>query len=268
MATIPKSLLEVDPHYDYRIKYPTSDGRPMGETDLHRQDMFDLIESLKLFYQGQRVYVSGNLLICYRPGNRRKHVSPDVFVVKDIDPHPRDNYILWEEGKAPEVVIEVTSESTREEDMDDKYVLYRDVLKVREYFLFDPRAEFLNPPLQGYRLVGGDYVRIEPMNGRLPSEVLGLHLEQDGGELRLWDPKTGKWIPTPNEAREQADTDRRQADAARQQADAARKEAETAAQRAEQVRQQEAQARQRAEAEIERLKQEIDSLRREKAGPK
>jgi Uma2 family endonuclease len=253
MATIPQTLLTSDAAYDYRIKYPTSDGRPMGETDVHRQDMFDLIESLKLFYAGQRVYVSGNLLICYKPGNKRKHVAPDVFVVKGIDPHPRENYILWEEGKGPDVAIEVTSESTKEEDLDDKYELYRDVLKVHEYFLFDPRAEFLKPPLQGYRLVGGDYVRIEPVNGRLPSQELGLHLEQHGEELRLWSPRTGKWIPTPTEAREQADSDRQRAEAA--------------AQRAEQARRQEAEARRHAEAEVERLKQEIKSLRRKSSGP-
>ena len=53
--------------------YPTSDGRPMGETDLHRRVMFDLIESLTMFYAGQKVYVSGNLLLFYEPGNKRRH---------------------------------------------------------------------------------------------------------------------------------------------------------------------------------------------------
>jgi Uma2 family endonuclease len=212
----------------------------MGETDIHRQDMFDLIESLKLHYAGQRVYVSGNLLICYKPTNKRKHVAPDVFVVKDIDPRLRENYLLWEEGKGPDVAIEVTSESTKEEDLDEKYELYRDVLKVREYFLFDPRDEFLKPPLQGYRLVDGRYIRIEVVNGRLPSEELGLHLERDGDELRLWNPNTGKWIPTPDEARAQAEA----------------------------ARKQEERARIRAEAEIERLTKELDSLRGKQSGTK
>jgi Uma2 family endonuclease len=226
----------------------------MGETDVHRQDMFDLIESLKLFYRGQRVYVSGNLLICYRPRNKRKHVAPDVFVVKGIDPHPRENYLLWEEGKGPDVVIEVTSESTKDEDLDEKYELYRDVLKVREYFLFDPRGEFLNPPLQGYRLVNGEYIPIKPVNGRLPSKELGLHLEPDGDELRLWDPKAGKWIPTLDEAREQAEHVRKQEEETRKQE--------------EQTRKREVQARLRAEAEVERLKKELETLRRSKSKPK
>jgi Uma2 family endonuclease len=159
--------------------------------------MFDLIESLKIFYQGQRVYVSGDLLIFYRPGNKRKRVAPDVFVVKGIDPRPRDKYILREEGKAPDVVIGVTSESTRKQDLKVKFALYRDVLRVHEYFLFDPRSEYLKPPLQGFRFVDSQFVRIEPVNGRLPSVKLGLHLETDGSALRLFDPQSASWIPTP-----------------------------------------------------------------------
>ena len=41
----------------------------------------------------------------------------------------RDNYILWEEGKGPDVVIELTSSSTHQEDIEGKFRLYRDVLK-------------------------------------------------------------------------------------------------------------------------------------------
>src|SRR5437764_10284646 len=61
--------------------YPTSDGKPMGETDWHRKLMNLLIEMLEDFFASQRVYVSGNLLLFYEQGNRRRHVSPDVFVV-------------------------------------------------------------------------------------------------------------------------------------------------------------------------------------------
>jgi len=208
MSTTPNNMPAINERYDYPIKYPTSDGRPMGETDIHRQCMFDLIEMLKLFYEGKRVYVSGNLLICYVPGSRRKHVSPDVFVVKDIDPHPRDNYLLWEEGKGPNVVIEVTSASTRKEDTKSKYELYRDVLKVAEYFLFDPRSEFLNPPLQGFHLSNGQYVPIRLIEGRIPSDELELHLESQGSQLRFWHPGMKQWIPTSDEARRSAEQER------------------------------------------------------------
>jgi hypothetical protein len=57
--------------------------------------------------------------------------------------------------------------------------------------------------MQGYRLHKGEYVAIKPVNGRLPSRVVGLHLERAGSDLRLWHPETGLWLPTPqaNEAR-------------------------------------------------------------------
>src|SRR5262249_25262943 len=160
------------------IVYPTRDGKPMAETELHRDDMVDTIQTLQDFFADRpRVYVSGNLLLYYEEGNRRKHVSPDVLVALGVPREPlRDYYLVWQEGKAPDFVVEITSKSTKREDQDKKFALYRDVLKVPEYFLFDPRAEYLKPSLQGYRLAAGEYAPIEPIAGRLPSQVLGLHL--------------------------------------------------------------------------------------------
>ena len=289
---------EIAPPRRENIVYPTSDGRPMGETDLHRSIMVDAIESLKLYYAGQQVYVSGNILLLYQPGNRRRHVSPDVLVVKGQDPHARENYLLWEEGQPPQVVIEVTSESTREEDLYDKFEIYRDRIRVPEYFLFDPRDEYLQPSLQGYRLKGRHYQVIEPVSGRLPSRELGLHLERHDRQLRFYDPATGVWIPTSAESREaalaqsreaearreQAEAERQQAEAERQQADAQRQQAEAERQQAQAQREQaeaerrqaqaqreqaEAELRQMetkwqvAEAEVEQLRQELQRLREE-----
>ena len=93
--------------------------------------------------------------------------------------------------------------------MKTKFLLYRDVLKVTEYFLFDPTEDYLDPPFQGFRLIGGDYVPSDPIEGRLPSEVLGLHLERDGEELRLFDPATGRRLLTRLEKQEAAEQTRR-----------------------------------------------------------
>src|SRR5713101_5715957 len=182
------------------IIYPTSDGRPVAETDRHRIIMTALIQVLQAYYANHpNVYVSGNLLLYYVRGNKRRHISPDVFVVKGVPNHQRPYYLLWEEKKSPNLVIEVTSSSTRSEDMKKKFLLYQDVLKVQEYFLFDPFEEYLEPSFQGYRLRQGKYVPIRPMGGRLASTVLGLQLERDGLDLRLFDPKADKWLPTPEE---------------------------------------------------------------------
>ena len=183
-----------------KIEYPTGDGKPMAETDIHRENMVDLIQTLKdRFAADPMIYVSGNLLMFYEEGNRRKHVSPDVFVVRGIENRLRENYLVLEDGKAPDLIIEVTSKSTKREDQVKKRDLYRDVLQVPEYFIFDPTEDYLKPPLQGFRLVDGEYARIEPVAGRLPSDVLGLHLERDGEELRLYDPARRSRVLRPIE---------------------------------------------------------------------
>src|SRR5262249_16759073 len=85
--------------------YPTPDGKPMAETDHHRILMAEVIETLDDHHAGDpRVYVSGNLLVYYERGNRRKHVSPDVFLVRGVPKRRRINYLIWEEGRGPQVV--------------------------------------------------------------------------------------------------------------------------------------------------------------------
>jgi Uma2 family endonuclease len=233
-----------------QVEYPTSDGKPMAETEVHLDLMIDLIGTLQIRYAADPdVHVSGNLLLFYEENNRRKHVAPDVMVTRGILKLPkRLYYLLWAEGKAPDLIIELTSRTTRREDQRTKRQLYQDVLKVPEYFLFDPFEEYLKPSMQGYRLVEGEYTRIEPVAGRLPSEQLGLHLERDGTQLRLFDPQSGRWLPTPGEQTAAA-----QAQAAAAQAQAAAAQAQAAA---------EARARKQAEADADRMRQEIESLKR------
>jgi len=180
--------------------YPTSDGKPMAETDLHRDLMLALIETLKWWFRDRpKVYVSGNLLVHYQKGNKRVHVSPDVFVVPGIGNHRRENYLLWEEARGLDVVIELTSKTTKREDVETKYNLYLNKLGVKEYFLFDPKEEYLKPSFQGFRRVKDEFRPIKPMAGRMPSKALELHLERVGEELRLWNPANGEQLPTPTE---------------------------------------------------------------------
>jgi hypothetical protein len=104
------------------------------------------------------------------------------------------------------VVFEFTSKSTHAEDRDVKFWLY-EKLKVKEYFLFDPLCDYLDPPLRGYRLRQGKYVPIRPVQRRLPSRVLSLHIEQAGTTLRFYDPKSGTWLPTRSERLAQAEAE-------------------------------------------------------------
>jgi hypothetical protein len=176
---------------------------------------------------------------------------------------------VWEEGKGPDVVFEFTSESTRDEDLDDKYNLYQDVLKVSEYFLFDPKQEYLTPSFQGFRLRSGRYVSIEPVAGRLPSEVLGLHLEREGVFMRLHDPATGQKLLTSWESLSVTEAALRKAEAEKRQAEAEKRKAKAEKRQAEQERLlmakalSEAKAAQlAAQADRERIQRELEELRR------
>lgn len=189
------------------VYYPTRDGRPLGETPLHHRVIVRLMDVLgQWFVDSPDVYVWGNMMMYYEEGNPRKQLSPDVFVVLGVAKDtPREIYCTWlEGGHAPDLVIEITSKSTRKEDQVKKFGLYQDVLRVREYFLFDPRGEYLKPRLKGYRLEDGQYVPIEEVDGRLPSYVLGLSFEPDGQMLQLYNPRAGEWLPTEAEAERKA----------------------------------------------------------------
>jgi Uma2 family endonuclease len=174
----------------------------MGETDLHRDWMYRVIETLRHAYRGQRVYVSGDLLIYYEEGNPRKFIVPDAFVVLDCEPGLRRTYKTWEEGKVPNVVIETTSQSTRRVDERIKPSIFQK-LGIPEYFLYDPTSDYLAPPLQGFRLGNLEYEPIVPdANGRLFCEQLGLFLVLDDGELVMTDARTGERLLTEAEAAE------------------------------------------------------------------
>ncbi len=186
------------------VDYPTSDGKPVAETDLHFDRVTYVAHGFKAFYAHRPdAYVGANLLVHYVPGNRRRHVAPDVFVAFGVPNHRRDRYLLWEEA-TPAFVLEITSESTRKEDQGSKRLLYAQ-WGVAEYFQYDPRQEYLQPALQGFRLRDGSYRPIAPTPAAdgLPgvhSESLGLHFRLRGLELRICDPATGRELLTHAES--------------------------------------------------------------------
>jgi Uma2 family endonuclease len=198
--------------------YPQSDDKPIAETDVHRDQMVYLIEALKAYYRDRDdVYVAGNLLLYYEEGDVQSRVAPDVMVIFGVVPRQRRTYRLWEEGPSPAVVFEVTSRSTRSDDLWQKRGLY-EFLGVKEYFLYDPVHEYLEPPLQGYRLVDGHFQALAAEQlgrheWRLHSQQLGLELRSEFNLLlRLYDLETHEKLLTPLEAQLKAyqESERRQ----------------------------------------------------------
>jgi len=207
------------------VYYPDSDGKPMAETDLHREEMYDLIKALDRRYrEAPDVYVSGNLFLYYVKGDPRAVVAPDVFLVKGVPKKSRRVYKLWEEGRPPSLVIELTSDSSRDEDLSKKKSCY-ERLGVEEYFLHDPYQDYLDPPLQGFRLVNGRYQRIPPeADGSLRSLATGLLLRTEGKKLRLVDAATGKPLAWSEELDAQLEQEKASRSALEQELDRLRRE--------------------------------------------
>lgn len=210
------------------IDYPSSDGLPMAESDFQRNYLIYAVEALGVHFQDREdVYVSGNLVIYYEEGNPQAVVAPDVFVVVGAPKHDRSSYRLWQEPRAPDFVLEVTSRSTRSEDQGAKRGIYA-FLGVQEYWQYDPTGDYLVPPLQGARLEGRNYQPLRETtlpdgSPTLHSHVLRLDIRLEHGRLRFHDPATGRNLLTHQEAeraRQEAEERVRQETAARQAAEA------------------------------------------------
>jgi len=212
----------------FDVTYPDSDGLPMAESDATRDYLIYGVEALDSYFQeNANVYVSGNLFIYYEQGNPKAVVAPDVFVVFGVEKKKRPSYKTWEEkGKIPDFVLEITSKSTKSEDRGTKRGLYA-YLGVEEYFQYDPTADYLQPSLQGFRLIEGNYLPIsEQIHGDrlwVYSETLGLELWLEAnGEMRFYAPKSGAKLLSPREmeqAKHQAEQAQHQAEQAQHQAE-------------------------------------------------
>lgn len=188
-----------------------SDEPPL-ETDLHLQQIILLLECLNWLWRDRNdFYASANSTIYFsdKQLKSRDFRGPDFFVVLGVERRPRKSWVVWaEDGKTPNVIVEVLSESTAEVDRGLKKQLYQDVLKVYDYFWFDPDTlEFA-----GFHLVNGHYEPLEPTSdGYLWSEQLGLFLGIYENQLRYFTPD-GELVPSPQEVAIAAQQEREQAE--------------------------------------------------------
>lgn len=224
--------------------YPSADGEPVAETYDHLYALLTVLEVLRQYLEGRQAIVLGNQFLYYAQGFPRLRVAPDVMVIFDVTPGGRDNYKIWEEGQVPSVVFEMTSESTREQDQIFKKTLYAQI-GVQEYWLFDPKAEWIADQLQGYRLRGDQYELIQDFC----SQPLQLRLQVEGKLIGFYRQDTGEKLLIPDELARAL----RQEVVARQQAEV---QVEQERQRAEQERQRAEQA----ELQVEQLKAQLKAL--------
>jgi hypothetical protein len=221
-------------------------------------------EALRVWFeQKENVYVSGNLFIIYEENKTEKRVAPDTFVVFGMSKEDRVSYKIGAEGgKAPDFVLETTSKGTVTKDREQNPLIYR-ALGVKEYFQYDPSGDYLKPlPLQGVRLVKGNYVAISP--AILPDGVLSLHSEVLGLDLRLYPNKRFRFFdPTSNEilrSYEEAEQERSLEHQARLEAEAIAIRERISKQQAEEIALQERQEKLQERQEKERLAAYLRSI--------
>lgn len=173
--------------------YPSSDGEPVAESYDHLYAILTTLEVLKQYLTGRQATVLANQFLYYSQGFPKLRIAPDVMVIFEGSPGGRDNYKIWVEGQVPVVVFEMTSKGTQEQDQTFKRTLYEQ-LGVLEYWLFDPRGEWIEEQLRGYRLRGETYESIpdnrsEPLQLRLQVEnqLITFYREDNGEKLLIPD---------------------------------------------------------------------------------
>ncbi len=225
------------------IDYPESDGKPMAETDIHRNLLIQLIGVLELVFPES--YVSGNICLYYEEGSPKKMISPDVLLVTRGEPGEKRVFKVWEEAPI-DLVIELSSRKTRKTDYGKKKNIYSSLLKVPWYVIFDPEKLVL----EVFKMFGDEYEPVEKdEDDNYYLNDLGIYITHDPDKrLRLLDHKKNFILYGD----ERVDQERHRADRESYRADQERYRADQEGYRAEE------EAKQRKTAE-ERVK-ELEAL--------
>jgi len=216
---------------DDELLYPAEDGEPMAETQIHIRAIILLFQALE-DYLAKRldIYIAADMFWYWEKGNVGARRAPDVMVIKGVGRRVRRSFLSWKEnGAVPCVIFEMASQGTWRENLKEKRRLY-EKLGVKEYFVFDPEAKYLRPPLQGFRRNrNGLFVPLDlDANKQLHCQELGINLRPEGEFLRVLDAKTGKrvlwrteWI---EKEKNRANAEKRRANAEKRRADALERE--------------------------------------------
>ncbi|MEA5573973.1 Uma2 family endonuclease [Calothrix sp. UHCC 0171] len=197
---------DIPDHVVNGVIFPPGDldsDEPPLESELHLRQIILLLQCLELWWQNRHdFYAAGNLTIYYSSRKRTSEEfrGPDFFVVLETERKPRKSWVVWDEdGKYPNLIIELLSDSTIATDKGLKKQIYQSVFRTPEYFWFNPH----NLEFAGFILLGGEYQPIEPQSqGWLWSQQLGLYLGVTQDKLRFFTPE-GDLVPTPEEVAKQ-----------------------------------------------------------------
>ena len=197
---------------------------PPKEPDMQQDlTLFEFRRRITLFLaRRDDALIAGGGYLRNDPRDESEIFAPDLMIAFGVDPNAivsRNGYVIQHAGKPPDFVLEVASRRTGRRDYTVKRAGYARY-GVREYWRFDHTGGlYHDAPLAGDALTGEEYTPLpihrEP-DGLIwgHSEMLGLDLCWDNGELRLRDPATGRFLLTPAELRSELDASRERAEAA------------------------------------------------------
>ncbi len=158
------------------------------EGDEHREARGKAIDALERFFRttGRRIYLSSDMSVFY-PGEAR--FAPDIFAVLDAETRARTRWVVQVEGRGLDFVLEVHVAGNLAKDLTGNVERYAR-LGIGEYFVFDKT----HGRIHGYRLpaaqrgkvgAGRAYTHLVPQMGHWSSEVLGISLTLENGQLRF-----------------------------------------------------------------------------------
>jgi Uma2 family endonuclease len=158
----------------------------MGEGRRHKKAKSAAIDALGLHFGaiGRSVYLAEEMNVVY-PGE--PVFTPDVLAVVGVaepEDDPRMAWVVADEGRGLDLVMEVLHHGDRKKDLVSNVERYAG-LGIPEYFVYDR----LHQQILGYRLPDARarrYQRIVPQFGRHTSAVLGLDLAIQGNRLRFF----------------------------------------------------------------------------------
>ena len=246
---------------------PESDGMPLDSAE--QRLLIDLLTEPLDIHWAERpdVFITGNQFLYFSVDQvfHRDFIGPDVLVATGVPRGTRRSYVVWQEGKPPDVAIEILSPSTARHDRTAKRRIYQDQVQVPEYYWIDPDTG----ESAGWRLMNGQYVSIEPdAQGCYWCAVLNLWLVPWQGMIRdysafwlRWADADGRLLPS---AAERAEANAAAAVAERERADANAAAAQTERERADLNAAAAVAERERAEAErrrAEAAERELAELR-------
>lgn len=199
--------LESQDNISQDVIFPPGDlwsDEPPLETELHLRQIILLLQCLEWLWRDRNdFYAAGNLTIYYSPQQLKSEYfrGPDFFVVLGCERKTRKSWAVWEEdGKYPNVILEILSDSTAKTDKGLKKTIYQDTFRTPDYFWFDPYTQ----EFAGFHIVDGKYEPLQAnAQGFLWSQQLGLYLGVHQGFVRFFTAE-GELVPSPEEEAQQA----------------------------------------------------------------